>query len=94
MHMNKNELHTLKYLSFYKCFLIASMCISASGIPLGLYARYYRFHMESQLRLNDALIGASMVVLGLSYMSYHFLKLIEKLWFKVSQGSQIESDKS
>jgi uncharacterized membrane protein len=79
MQLNKYELQTLKKLNFYKVISIGCMCFSAFGVFFGLYARFFRYHTKSEIFLNNALIGASLVVLGISYLMYHFLKIIEKL---------------
>jgi len=79
MQLNKNELQTINKIAFYKALSIFSMCLSAAGVPLGLYARFFRYHTRSELFLNDALIGASLVVFGLSSLLYNFIRIIEKL---------------
>ena len=79
MELNRNELHILKYLPFYKLLSVALMILSGLGIPFGLYANFFRATTEGETLLNNALIGASIVVLGISYLMFHFSKIIEKL---------------
>jgi len=78
MEFNKNELHTLKYLSFYKILSISIMIISSLNILYGLYFSFYRIKSSGEIHLNNALIGASIVVLGMGLMMYSFIKIIEK----------------
>jgi hypothetical protein len=79
MELNKNELHILKWLSFYRKLSIGCIVFGGIGIPYGLY--YYFFHTKSYAEgyLNNALIAASIVVLGMGYLMYSFVKIIEKL---------------
>lgn len=78
MEFNKNELHILKYLRFYKLLSIGCMIFGSCGIPFGFYVFFYHTMTYKEIRLNNALIGASISVLAMGYLMYLFLKLIEK----------------
>ncbi len=74
MEFNKNELHMLNVLSLYKALAIVYMVFGIVGIPFGLYLRSSRW--QACAYLNNALIGASIAVLGLGYILYCFVKLV------------------
>ena len=86
MQLNKYELQTVKNITFYKVISIIIMCLGVSGIPIGLYISFFRCNTRSELYLNNALIGASLVVLGISYLMYHFLKIIEKITIRLQRA--------
>ena len=86
MQLNKYELQTVKNLTFYKVISIIIMCLGVSGIPIGLYISLFRCNTRSELYLNNALIGASLVVLAISYLMYHFLKIIEKITIRLQRA--------
>jgi hypothetical protein len=79
MELNKSEIHILKYLPFYRLLSIVLMIFSGLGIPFGLYANFFRPTTSGETLLNNALIGASIVVLGISYLMFSQLRIIEKL---------------
>jgi hypothetical protein len=78
MEFNKNELHLLKYLRFYKLLPIFSMIFGGIGIPYGVYFSFYHAKSYTERALNNALIGASIAVLGIGYIMYCLVKIIEK----------------
>jgi hypothetical protein len=78
MDFNKNELHILKFLWFYRLVSIGCMILSSLGIPFGLYISFSRPKPYVGTYLNNALIGASIVVLGMGYLMYCLVKIIEK----------------
>jgi len=87
MEFNRNELHILKYLTFYKLVSIGCMILSSINIVYGLY--FFFWHAKSYVALSNALIGASIVVLGMGYLMYCFSKIIEKFkhrWVKEGQA--------
>ena len=59
------------------------MVFSGSCIPFGLYASFFKQKSAGESLLNNALIGASLVVLGISYLTFYFIRIIEKLKTKV-----------
>lgn len=88
MEFNKNELHILKYLTFYKFLSIGCMILGGLGVPFGLYISFSRPKPYAGAHLNNALIGASIVVLGMGSLMYCFVKIIEKFkkrWVKEGQ---------
>lgn len=74
MEFNKNELHILKFLSLYKAIAVFSMVFGILAIPYNLY--YPLFSSQSCAYSSNALIGASMVVLGMGYILHCFVRLI------------------
>jgi hypothetical protein len=78
MDFTKNELSTLKYLQFYKIFSIIAIIISTLNLLYGLYFYLYRIKSPDEAHWNNALMGASIVVLGMGLMQYSFIKIIMK----------------
>jgi uncharacterized membrane protein HdeD (DUF308 family) len=76
MKFTKSELHILKYLTVYKLISIGCMVLGIINTVCGLYVFFSR--AKSYMSLNNALIGASIVVLGMGYLMYCFVKIIEK----------------
>lgn len=85
MHLNKNDYHILNHLLFYRWLSIVSL---AFGIVLtSLHASFFIFSTKHD-RWNNALVGASMCVSGLSFVMYNLVRLVEKL------SGQIKAEKS
>lgn len=79
MELTKNEKHILKYCSRYKLLSIASMLFGIINIPYGFYFSKVKVTTYQESKLNAALIGASIVVVGMGYLMCCFLKIIEKM---------------
>jgi hypothetical protein len=88
MDFNKNELHLLKFLWFYKLLSIGCMIFGSLGIPFGLYISFSRPKSYAGTYLNNALIGASMVVLGMGYVMYCLVKIIDKFKKTTEKGKE------
>jgi len=73
MEFNSNDLHILRFLSLYKAISIVCMVFGILGIPFGLYLR---FRSELCAYSDNALIGASVAVLGMGYMLHCFVRLV------------------
>lgn len=87
MDFNKNELHIIKFIRFYKMFSVGAMIFGSFGIPFGLYIFFSRPKPYAGTYLNNALIAASFAVLGMGYMMYCFVKIIEKFKKSTFPGS-------
>jgi hypothetical protein len=74
VELNKNELHILKHLAWYKAASISSMVFGVLGVPFGVYARL--FLSQCCAYLNNALIAASVAVAAMGYMILSFVLLI------------------
>jgi hypothetical protein len=64
------------------------MILGSVGIPFGLYIFFSSPKPYAGAHLNNALIGASIVVLGMGSLMYCFLQIIEKFkkrWEKEGQ---------
>lgn len=79
MKFSKNELHLIRYLSFYNLFPIASMIFGGLGIPYGFYCSFFHAGSYVEAYLNNALIGASVALLSVGYLMYCFVKIVEKI---------------
>lgn len=78
MEFNKSDYHIIKHLKFYKVLSIIAMIVSIVNIPYGLYFSHFYANSFKEIRLNNALVGASIVVLGMGYLMFCFLKTIER----------------
>jgi len=74
MNFDKNELHILNNLSFYKKLSIMTMVAS---IMLFLFGVYVIVFMRHDLK-DNALTAAAIVVLGCGYLMFLYIKIIEK----------------
>ena len=74
MNFDKNELHILKNLSFYKKL---SIMIMVASIWLFLFGVYVIVFMRHDLK-DNALIAAAIVVLSCGYLMFLYTKIIEK----------------
>jgi hypothetical protein len=54
------------------------MIFGSLGVPFGLYISFSRPKPYTGAYLNNALIAASIAVLGMGYLMYCFVKIIEK----------------
>ena len=79
MQLNKHDLHTLKYLTFYKYLSVFGIIFGLLRIIGGIYDHFYRIQGKREIFLSNEIIGASLVVIGVSFLMLHFIKLIEKL---------------
>jgi hypothetical protein len=85
VEFNSNDLHILRFLSFYRVFSIFSMVFGLLGVPIGLY---FRFRSELCAYSDNALITASIVVLAMGYMLHCFVRLIgvfKRDWLREGQ---------
>lgn len=78
MELNKSDYHIIKHLKLYKVLSIIVMIVSIANIPYGIYYSHFYASYFREIRLNNALVGASVVVLGMGYLMYCFLKTIER----------------
>ena len=90
MNFHKYELHTLKYLSFYKKFAIVVMAVGFLFVLFGVYVILFKKQTGGELHLNNALTAAAVTVLCCGYFMFHYIKIIEK--FK--NQYQIDNKKS
>jgi hypothetical protein len=79
MNLNKNDLHTLKYIRAYKIFAGFGMAFGTYMLLVNLYDSFFKALSKHDFYLHNQLIGASMSVVGLSYIMWHNLNLIKKL---------------
>ena len=79
IQLNKNDVHILKYLAFYKVLSISVMVISGLLNLSQIYARFFKDKSEGETILINALIGSALVVFTCGYFMHLFLRLIEKL---------------
>lgn len=86
MEFDKNELHILKYIVFYKFVSIGCTVFGGLGIFYGSWILLFREKPCGEGHLNNALIGASVAVLGMGYLMYCFVKIIEK--FRKKKGNK------
>ena len=54
------------------------MIFGGIGIPYGVYFCFFHARTYTERALNNALIGASIALLGMGYVMYCFVKIIEK----------------
>jgi hypothetical protein len=71
--LNKNDLHLLRFLPFYRGVSIFFTAFGLFAIP---YSVYVRLTSGSCMFLNNALIAASITVAAMGYMTFCFLRLI------------------
>ncbi len=79
MELKKNEIQTLKYLFYYKILSVIFMGLGVLAAVFGIYANFLKHPTNEQFYMNNALIGAALVVLGISYVVFYLIHLIEKL---------------
>ena len=79
MELKKSDYHIVKHLKFYKVLSILAIIINLVNIPYGIYFSHFYVISVREVRLNNALVGASIVVLGMGYLMYCFLNTIERL---------------
>jgi hypothetical protein len=90
MNFHKYELHTLKYLSFYKKFAIVVMAVGFFFVLFGVCVILFKKQAGGALLLNNALTAAAVIVLCCGYLMLHYIKIIEKFKKKY----QIDNKKS
>lgn len=74
MNLNKGDSYILNNLSSHKAISVVLMISGALGIIFGGYLIIFK----GEKGLNVALTGASLVVLGSSFLSFCYLKLLEQ----------------
>jgi len=79
MEFSKNEVKVLQRLRAYKLLSVACMALGGLGIPQGLWAILFGRKPPSEGLYEVALMGASLVVLGMGYLMFSFVRIIEKL---------------
>ncbi len=79
MDFNKNELHIIKFISFYKIIAIFCMILGCLGMPYGIYFSFSQRQSYAEAYLDNALIAASFTVLTMGYLMYCFARIIEKM---------------
>ena len=84
MQFDKDDLHILRCLKFYKILSIVCTILGGLAIPQSLWAIFFYIESRSVVRLNLALIGASLVVMAMGYLMYCLIKIIDK--FKKEAG--------
>ena len=91
MELSKNELHVLKYIRIYKLISLGCMIFGIQGILSGLYNYFTSQKPYYGVYLNNQLMGISLAVIGMGYLMYSFVKIIEKFQFNMNKNN---SDKS
>ena len=79
MNLDKNEIHILKYLRAYKYSSAFAIVFGGFMLFWNLYVRFYKTQSQADTYLQNQLIGASIVVVGMGYLMWHFIKLIDKI---------------
>ena len=79
MELKKNEIQTLRHLFYYKILSVIFMGLGVLGVAFGIYANFLKHPTDEQFYMNNALIGAALVVLGISYVVFYLIHLIGKL---------------
>jgi len=79
MNLDKNEIHILKHLREYKYFSACAMVFGAFMLLWNLNGRFYKTQSQADIYLQNQLIAACIVVVGMGYLMWHFIKLINKI---------------